>query len=113
MADESELIKLREELKQIQDATRRSRRRGAFWVVVLLLLFSIWMFYAFVQQVTAEKIAEEVLRQKDIADNARIDAEQNAEQARRAESMAMEVQKQAVAAMREAEERLAKCKEKK
>lgn len=106
MADDNELIKLREELKQIQDSTRSSRRRAAFGFVILVFALVICLLYAFVQQVAATKNAEEALRQKNLAETARVDAERNAEQAVRAEALAKEV-------MRHAEEELAKCKGKK
>jgi Flp pilus assembly protein TadG len=106
MADESELIKLREELK-------RSRRRAAFGFVILVLALVLCLVYSFVQQFAAEKNAEEALRQKNLADRAHLVAEQNAEETRRQEAIAREqtaaairAREQSVAAIEECAKRL-------
>jgi ABC-type protease/lipase transport system fused ATPase/permease subunit len=109
MADESELIKLREELSQIQDATRRSRRRAAFGFVILVLALVLCLVYSFVQQVAATKNAEEALRQHVLAEEQRNMADRNAEEAMRQEALYKEQE----AAARLAREELAKCKGKK
>lgn len=113
MADENELIKLREELKQIQDSTRKSRRRAAFGFVILALALVLCMLYAFVQQVAATKNAEEALRQHELAEEQRQVAEKSEAVARRSETIAMEQRLAAEKAMAEARAALEKCKGKK
>jgi hypothetical protein len=113
MADDNELIRLREELKEIQESTRRSRRRGAFGFVILVLALVLCMLYGFVQQVAATKNAEEALRQKDLADQARVEAVRNLEEARRQEAIGHEQRVVAEKAMAEARAAVERCKGKK
>lgn len=113
MADENELIKLREELTQIQDSTRRTRRRAAFGFVILVLGLIVCMVYGFMQQVAATKNAEEALRQRIIAEEARVMAERNLEEARRQEAIAKEQTAAAIIAREEAQKAIEKCKGKK
>src|SRR5262245_49303279 len=116
MTNENELHKLREELKQIQEGTRRTRKRAVFGFGILVLALIICIVYAFVQQVAAVKNAEEALRQKDMADNALVERDRNGEEAirnmeeaRRQEALFKEQQ----ALARILTEDLAKCKGKK
>lgn len=113
MADDSELIKLRDELKQIQEGTRRSRKRATFGFMILVLALVLCAVYGFTQQVAATRNAEEALRQKNLADNARVDAERNAEEALRQQSIANAQRAAAELAMEDARVALAKCKGKK
>lgn len=62
MTQEAELQKLREELKRIQDDTRRSRRRAAVGFVVMVVVIILSLTYAFVQQTEAVRQREEAYR---------------------------------------------------
>ncbi|MBL7852346.1 MAG: hypothetical protein JNN04_15690 [Cyclobacteriaceae bacterium] len=89
MAQETELQALREELKKIQDQTRRSRKRAAVGFVILILVVILSLGYAFVQQVAAERNAEEANRQRILAEASMEQAKMNAEEAKRQQAMAM------------------------
>jgi choline-glycine betaine transporter len=89
MAQDTELQALREELKKIQDQTRRSRKRAAVGFVILVLVVILSLVYAFVQQVAAERNAEEALRQRKLAEMSEQQAIRNAEEAKRQEAVAM------------------------
>lgn len=103
MAQDTELQTLREELKKIQDQTRRSRRRAAVGFVILLLVTVASMVYGFVQQVAAERNAEEALRQQILAQQSEKQAMMNAAEALRQEGMAREQQRLAEERVRELE----------
>lgn len=113
MADENELINLREELKQIQEGMRRTRKRAAFGFGVLILALILSFLYAFVQQVAATKNAEEANRQHQLAESARREANQNAEEAQRQAAIASAQRAAAEKMMEETRAALAKCKGKK
>ena len=103
MAENSELQILREELKKIQDQTRRSRRSAAVGFVILLLVTIASMVYGFVQQVEAERNAEEALRQRILAETTMNQAKMNAAEAKRQEAIAMEQRRLAEERVRELE----------
>lgn len=103
MAQANELQTLREELNKIQDQTRRSRRRAAIGFVILLLVTIASMVYGFVQQVEAERNAEEALRQRTLAQASEKQASMNAEEARRQQVLAMAQQRLAEERVRELE----------
>jgi uncharacterized protein HemX len=88
MAQANELQTLREELRKIQDQTRSSRKRAAVGFVILLLVTIASMVYGFVQQVAAERNAEEALRQRTLAEMSEKQARMNAEEAKRQEAVA-------------------------
>lgn len=113
MAAESELIKLREELKEIQDSTLRWRRRAAFGFVIVVCALALCLQYAFVQQVAATRNAEEAVRHRVIAEKAESMARQNAEEANRQQAIATAQRAAAVKMLEETREALAKCKRKK
>jgi hypothetical protein len=103
MAQENELQTLREELKKIQDQTRRSRKRAAVGFVFLLLVAISSMVYAFVQRVEAVRNAEEALRQRLLAEMSEKQASMNAMEAQRQQAIAVEQQRLAEERVRELE----------
>lgn len=90
MTNDANAETLRAELNKIQDQIRRSRRRAAWGFTVLVLALILSFAYAFVQQVAAEKNAEEANRQRILAEAANEQAAQNAVEAQRQEAMAKE-----------------------
>lgn len=101
---------LRAELNKIQDQIRRSRRRAAWGFTVLVLALILSFVYAFVQQVAAERNAEEAFRQHQLAEAAEQQAMQNAAEARRQEALAMEQRAMAEQMMRDAQAELERCR---
>lgn len=99
MAQEGELQALREELQKIQDQTRRSRKRAAVGFVILVLVVVLSIGYAFIQQVAAERNAEEANRQRQLAAASEKMAVMAAEEARKQQGIAK-------ATMQLAEERM-------
>ena len=110
MATQEEFLRLQEELMKIQRQTKRSRTRAGIGFGLLLFAMLISFVYAFVQQVAAEKNAEEALRQHELAVNFQKMAEQNAEEARKQQDIATVQRKVTEEFATKLTEELAKCR---
>ena len=106
MAPEEELIKLREEFKQVQDRTRRARRGVVFGFVILVLALALSFVYPIIQHAEALRYHEEALRRRVEAanyqmeaQNQRVMADRNAMEAFRQEALAREQQAAAAKAL--------------
>jgi len=88
MSNPIDILQLKEELKKIQEQTRKSRRRAVFGFGVLVLVMVISFAYAFVQQVAAQKNAEITFQLEKIA-------REKEKQALLAEEMAIRARDQA------------------
>ena len=86
MATQDEIVHLKTSLEKIQKQTGRSRALIVILFVILLMSF----VYAFVQQVAAEKNAEEAYRQRILAEQSVSRAEANGAEAQRQAAIALE-----------------------
>ncbi len=89
MATQNEILRMQEELKRIQEQTRKSRRRAGIGFGLLVFALVLSFVYAFVQQVAAERNAEEALRQAILAKDSQQMAVAKEKQALQAEEDAM------------------------
>lgn len=103
MAQENELQALRDELKKIQDDTRRSRTRAAVGFVVLILIMILSLGYAFLQRTEAVKQREMVNQQRILVEASEKHAMMAAAEARRQQVLAEEGRQMAEARAQELE----------
>jgi hypothetical protein len=90
MSQETELQSLREELKEIHNQARRSRRRATIGFVILLLVVIVSFVFAFVQRSEAMRTREEAHVQRELAEKVRAEADRNAAEAKRQQQIAIE-----------------------
>lgn len=87
-------MKNEDENKGVDPSALRRNRRMATIIGTCFIIVLIALVYAFVQQVAAEKNAEEAMRQKMLAKQSEVIAQQNAMEAQRQEARAKELQDQ-------------------
>ncbi len=91
MATQNEILQMKDELRKIQEQMHKSRRRAAIGFGLLVFALVLSFVYAFVQQVAAERNAEEALRQEILAKESMHMAEANAKEAVRQEGIVKEM----------------------
>ncbi len=88
MTPQEEIVQLREEIKKLNQLAVQRARRFAIMLGVVAIAMLISFVYAFIQQIAAEKNAEEALRQFTRAEQSSKLAEQAEQRAQMAEALA-------------------------
>ena len=83
MSTQPEIIQLRDELKKLQDQSKKGRFRGIIGTVLMVLVMVTCMVYALVKNVESVKNFEEANRQRMLAEESRLVAEQSASEAQK------------------------------
>ena len=93
MATQNEILQIQGELKKIQDQTRKSRRRAGIGFGLLIFALVLSFVYAFVQQVAAERNAQEALKQHELVQQSQQMAEANAMESVKQRDIAVEMKR--------------------
>ncbi len=93
MATQNDILQMKEELKKIQEQMHKSRRRAAIGFGLLVFALVLSFVFAFVQQVAAERNAEEAFKQQELGKKSQLMAEANAMEAMKQAQLAEEMRR--------------------